>query len=126
MRFFSKKYSKEHEWIEKSGQNYHIGISDYAQDKLGEVVYIDFPEKGTEVEKNGEIGEIESTKAVSVIYAPVDLTILNNNSHLEENYSQINRGAEDTWIFEVRVKDESELDDLMDEKEYEHFVKEQK
>lgn len=101
--FFTKRYSKEHEWIRKSGDNYHVGISDYAQDKLGEVVFIDFPEKDTEVEMNDEIGEIESTKAVSVLYAPVALKILQNNTSLEDDYSKINSNAEDSWIFEVEV-----------------------
>lgn len=71
--FFSRKFSKDHEWIEKVGESnlYSIGITNFAQDKLGEVVYLSFPEVDEEYEKDGELGEIESPKAVSVIYSPV-------------------------------------------------------
>lgn len=82
------------------------------------MVYIEFPEVGSEIDQNSELGEIESTKAVSVIYAPVSCSVLENNTGLEEDYSKINDDAESTWIFKVKINDEGELSSLMTEEEY--------
>lgn len=106
-KFNKVYYTKEHEWIKKVGENYQVGISHYAQDKLGEVVYLDFPNENMSFAKNQEIGEIESSKAVSVIYSPVDLSIVKNNLSLEEDYSQINKNPEEAWLYEVKLRDEN-------------------
>lgn len=125
--WFNKMYfTKEHEWIKKAGENYLIGISHYAQDKLGEVVYLDFPLEDMNFQKNQEIGEIESSKAVSVIYSPVDIQIVQNNLDLEDDYSLINKKPEEAWLYEVKVKDENQLKELMNREAYEKYISELK
>ena len=124
---FARYYSKEHEWLEKlpNSDEYHLGITDYAQSKLGELVYIQFPEVDDEFEKNDEMGEIESPKAVAQMYAPLKLTILENNESLEDDYSIVNQKADESWFYKVRVHDVKELDDMIGEEEYKKFCDEQ-
>ena len=120
---FSRYFSKEHEWLEKepNSDKYLLGITDYAQSKLGEVVYIQFPEINDEFNKQEEMGEIESPKAVAQMYAPLKLTILENNEALEDDYSVVNKNADQSWFYKVKVHDLGELDQLLEEAEYKEF-----
>src|SRR4030042_512639 len=121
------KYHKEHTWIRPSGTKVTIGITDYAQDALGDIVYIDLPEGDTEIEANGEIGEIESTKATSSIISPVSGRVIEVNEELSESPEIINEEPYGKgWIAVLEIEDKSELDDLMDASEYEKYVEEEK
>ncbi|MEW6214348.1 MAG: glycine cleavage system protein GcvH [Nitrospirota bacterium] len=120
------KYHKEHTWVKVSGRKATIGITDYAQDALGDIVYIDLPEVDTNVEANSEIGEIESTKATSSIISPVSGRIIEVNEDLSESPEIINDDPYGKgWIAILEVDDISELDDLMDASEYEKYVEEE-
>lgn len=120
------KYHKEHTWARIKGNKATIGITDYAQDSLGDVVYIDLPEVDTNIERNTEISEIESTKATSSVIAPLSGTITEVNEELEESPEIINedpyvRG----WIIAMEISDPSESDSLMDASDYEKYVEEE-
>jgi glycine cleavage system H protein len=120
------KYHKEHTWVKVSGRKATIGITDYAQDALGDIVYIDLPEVDTEVEINGEIGEIESTKATSSIIAPVSGKVAEVNEDLSESPETINEDPYGKgWIAIIELEDVSEPDDLMDASEYTKYVEEE-
>ena len=127
IRSFSKKYAKSHEWIMKNPDNsfYRVGISDNAQNQLGGVVYIGFPDVYVSFEREEVFGEIESPKAVSNLYAPVDLKIVNINEELAEDYGVVNEDAENTWIIETEITNENQLNDLMSEEEYQKFLEEE-
>ncbi|NCO67529.1 MAG: glycine cleavage system protein H [Nitrospirae bacterium CG_4_10_14_0_8_um_filter_41_23] len=120
------KYHKEHTWVKVSGKKAIVGITDYAQNALGDIVYIDLPEVDMDFEINSEIGEIESTKATSSIIAPLSGRVIKVNEDLSESPEIINedpyvRG----WIAILEIDDISELDDLMDSSEYEKYVEEE-
>lgn len=120
------KFHKEHTWVKVSGKKATIGITDYAQESLGDIVYIDLPEIDTDVEANTEIAEIESTKATSAVIAPVSGTIIEVNEKLEDSPEIINEDPYGKgWIAILEIADESELDDLMDEDEYERYIEEE-
>jgi glycine cleavage system H protein len=120
------KYHKEHMWVKVSGKKATIGITDYAQDSLGDIVYIDLPEVETDVEVNSEIGEIESTKATSSIISPVSGRVVDVNEDLSESPEIINDDPYGKgWISVIEVDDSSELDDLMDAAEYTKYVEEE-
>lgn len=120
------KYHKEHMWVKVSGKKATIGITDYAQDALGDIVYIDLPEVETDVEVNSEIGEIESTKATSSIISPVSGRVVDVNEDLSESPEIINDDPYGKgWISVIEVDDSSELDDLMDAAEYTKYVEEE-
>lgn len=120
------KYHKEHTWVKVSGRKVTIGITDYAQDALGDIVYIDLPEIDTDVEANTEIGEIESTKATSSIISPVSGKVIEINEELSETPEIINEDPYGkAWIAVIEINDESELDDLMDASEYSKYVEEE-
>ncbi len=120
------KYHKEHTWVKVSGRKATIGITDYAQDALGDIVYIDLPELDTDVEVNTEIGEIESTKATSSIISPVSGKVIEVNEELSETPEIINEDPYGkAWIAVIEINDESELDDLMDASEYTKYVEEE-
>ena len=112
---FSRRFTKDHEWIQKQDgdEHYSIGITDFAQNALGEVVYLSFPEVDETIEKKQELGEIESPKAVSVLYSPVTCTVVENNEALEDDFSVINAKADETSLFKVKVSNEEDLDDLL-------------
>lgn len=121
------KYHKEHTWVKASGKKATIGITDYAQDALGDIVYIDLPDVDTTVEANSEIGEIESTKATSSIISPVSGRVIEVNEELSESPEIINEEPYGKgWIAVLEIEDKSELDDLMDASEYEKYVEEEK
>ena len=118
-------YTREHEWVRIEDGVAICGITDYAQTQLGDVVYVELPEVGTQVARDGEAAVVESTKAASDVYAPLTGTIVAVNDRLEESPDLVNEAAEDAgWFFRMEVDDEGELDELMDEEGYQAFVEE--
>ncbi len=120
------KYHKEHTWVKVSGKKATIGITDYAQNALGDIVYIDLPEVDLDFETNTEIGEIESTKATSSIISPISGRVIGVNEELSESPEIINEDPYGKgWIAIVEIDDISELDDLMDVSEYGKYIEEE-
>jgi glycine cleavage system H protein len=120
------RYHKEHTWVKASGKKATIGITDYAQESLGDIVYVDLPESDTDVEANSEIGEIESTKATSSIISPVNGRVIEANEDLSDSPEIINEDPYGKgWIAIIELDDTSELDDLMDSSEYAKYVEEE-
>jgi glycine cleavage system H protein len=120
------KYHKEHTWVKVSGKKGTIGITDYAQDALGDIVYIDLPEMDATVDANSEMSEIESTKATSSVISPVGGRIVKVNEDLAESPEIINEDPYGKgWIAVVEIENPSEIDDLMDSSEYEKYVDEE-
>jgi glycine cleavage system H protein len=117
------KYTKDHEWIKVEGDTATIGITNHAQEQLGDVVFVELPKVGKAVKKGGEAAVVESVKAASEVYAPVTGEVVAVNSELEGDPALVNRGAEDGgWFMKVKLKDKSELDDLMDKAAYDKFI----
>jgi glycine cleavage system H protein len=120
------RYSREHEWVAVEEDTAVIGITDYAQEQLGDVVYVELPEVGTQVTKDEAFGVVESVKAVSDIYAPVSGTVTEVNVDLTESPETINEDPYgDAWMIRVEMSDPGELDDLMTAAEYKKFVEEE-
>ena len=118
-------YTREHEWVRIEDGVAICGITDYAQSQLGDVVYVELPEVGTQIARDGEAAVVESTKAASDVYAPVGGTIVGVNDRLEDSPDLVNESAEDQgWFFRMEVDDEGELAELMDEEGYQAFVEE--
>ena len=121
------KYHKEHSWVKVDGNRAIIGITDYAQESLGDIVYIDLPDTDSPIEADAEIGEIESTKATSSVISPVSGTIVKVNSDLEDAPETINEDPYGKgWICVVEMENSKELSSLMDAEEYAKFVEENK
>ena len=121
----SKKYTKDHEWISVDGDVATVGITDYAQAQLGDVVFVEVPEAGRAVAKGDDAAVVESVKAASEVYAPVSGEVLEGNGELDGNPALVNEDANETgWFFKIKLSDAGELDDLMDEAAYEAYVKE--
>jgi glycine cleavage system H protein len=119
------KYSSEHEWVAVDGTRARIGITDYAQDALGDVVFVSLPAVGTPVVAHASCAEVESTKSVSEIYAPVSGEVVEVNAALETAPEQVNADPYgDGWIFVVELRDPAELDALMDASAYRTMVEE--
>ena len=117
------RYTNEHEWARLEGARVRVGITDFAQDALGDVVYVDLPEVGAAVQAATPFGEIESTKSVSDVYSPVTGTIVERNPLIEERPELVNEQPyEDGWLIVVSVADEASLDGLMDAAAYRSFV----
>ena len=117
------KYTEEHEWISMEGSIGTVGISDYAQVQLGDVVFVEVPEIGSNYKKGGEVAVVESVKAASEVYAPVDGKIIEANKALEEDPSIVNSDAErEGWFYKIKVNNLSDLNELMDGTEYRLFV----
>jgi len=117
------KYSKEHEWVRLDGERAVVGITDHAQSELGDVVYVELPEVGKALEREGALAVVESVKAVSDVYAPFSGTVLEANKKLNDAPETINTSPHDEgWIAVVKVSDASELEDLMDAAAYEAFI----
>jgi glycine cleavage system H protein len=121
------RYTKEHEWVrDEGGGRARVGITDYAQDALGDVVYVDVPEVGTEVTANQAFSEVESTKSVSDVFAPVSGTVSERNGLLEERPELVNEQPYgDGWIVVLEVSEASELEGLMDSAAYRAIVEQQ-
>ena len=120
------KYHREHAWVRVEGKRATIGISDYAQQQLGDIVYVDLPEIDTEVDADSELSEIESTKATSPVVSPVSGTIVEVNEDLADSPEIINEDPYGNgWLVALDMNDTSELNDLMSKAEYEKFLKEE-
>ena len=119
------KFSKEHEWITLNGDIATIGITQHATEMLGDIVFVELPEKGSLVVKDGNAGVVESTKAASDVYTPVSGEVIENNQSIVDDPAKINSDPEnEAWFFKLKIKDKSELDTLMNKEEYEKFSKE--
>ncbi|MGM9715627.1 MAG: glycine cleavage system protein GcvH [Prevotella sp.] len=116
-------YSESHEYVRVEGDFGYVGITDYAQHELGNVVYVDMPEVDDEVTAGKEFGAVESVKAASDLNSPVSGTVVEVNEALEDTPELINQDAFGNWIIKVELSDKSELDALMDAKAYEEFTK---
>jgi len=116
-------FTKDHEWISVEGDAATVGITDYAQAQLGDVVFVEVPSAGAEVEKGKEAAVVESVKAASDVYAPVSGTVTEGNAALEEDPSLVNSAPEgEGWFFKLKLSDPAELDGLMDADAYKAFV----
>lgn len=118
------RYSEEHEWVSVEGNVATVGISDFAQEQLGDVVFVELPEVGAEVAAGEQVAVVESVKAASEVFSPVSGEIVEVNDVIVEEPAGVNGDAEgDGWFFKIKLSDPSELDDLMDPKAYAAFVK---
>ncbi len=117
------KYSEDHEWVEVDGDTGTVGISNYAQEQLGDVVFVELPDAGATFEKGAEVAVVESVKAASEIYSPVSGDIIETNSVLIETPEMVNSDAEGAgWLYKMKLADAGELDGLMDADGYAEFV----
>jgi glycine cleavage system H protein len=121
----ARYFTDEHEWIDLEGDLATVGITDYAQGQLGDIVFIELPEVGTMVEKGGEAAVVESVKAASDVYAPITGEVMEANAALEEDPALVNTSPEEEgWFFRMTVADKSELEGLMDAAAYKAFCDE--
>ena len=118
-------YSETHEFVKVEGYFCYIGITDYAQNALGNVVYVDMPDEDEEITAGEEFGAVESVKAASDLNSPISGTVIEVNNALENNPELINKDAFENWIIKVEMSDKSELDNLMDAKTYKDFCEKQ-
>ena len=119
------KFTKDHEWISVDGDTATIGITAYAQEQLGDVVFVEVPETGKTVAQGDEAGVVESVKAASEVYAPVSGGVVDANADLEDNPALVNQDPQSGgWFFRLRLSDEGELDGLMDEAAYKAYIEE--
>lgn len=114
-------YSESHEFVRVDGETSYVGITDYAQQQLGNIVYVDMPEVDDEVNAGEEFGAVESVKAASDLNSPVTGTVLEINEALEDQPELVNKDAYENWIMKVQISDKTELDNLMDAKAYEQY-----
>jgi glycine cleavage system H protein len=121
----SYRYTKEHEWIDVSGGVGSVGITDYAQNSLGDIVYVDLPKVGDSVEANKVFGSVESVKAVSDLFSPVSGTVTAVNEDLVTAPERINAEANTTWIMKVKLGDATQIDGLLTAEQYEAFISEE-
>ena len=121
------RYTKEHEWVREEGSGrVRVGITDYAQDALGDVVYVDVPQTGNEVAASQPFSEVESTKSVSDVYAPVSGTVVERNSQLEDRPELVNEQPYgDGWLVVIELSEPAQLEGLMDAAAYRGFVEQQ-
>ena len=119
----SRYFTQDHEWIEVDGDTGTVGISDYAQSQLGDIVFVEVPEEGKSLSKGDEAAVVESVKAASDVYAPVSGNVIEGNAALADDSSLVNSDAEAAgWFFKLTLSDPAELDSLMDEAAYAAFV----
>jgi glycine cleavage system H protein len=119
------KFSKEHEWLKMDGDIATIGITKHATEMLGDIVFVELPDLGSNVEKDGNAGVVESTKAASDVYTPVSGEVVENNQAIVDDPGKINNDPEnEAWFFKLKIKDKSELKTLMNKEEYDKFAKE--
>jgi glycine cleavage system H protein len=118
-----RRYSKEHEWLKRDGDAALIGITDYAQDQLGDIVYVDLPEPGVTITQFEKMGEIESVKAVSELYAPASGEVVDANLKVVETPEIVNSDPHgEGWLLKVRISDPSQIDALLSAAEYDAFT----
>ena len=120
-----KKYSKQHEWVSVEGDIATVGITKHAAEMLGDVVFVELPEKGKNVEKEGQAGVVESTKAASDVYTPLTGEITETNQKIVDDPAAVNKDPEGgSWFFKIKIKNKSELEGLMSKVDYDKFAKE--
>ena len=119
-----KKYSKKHEWVELNGDTATVGITKHATEMLGDIVFVEVPENGKSVEKDGQAAIVESTKAASDVNSPMTGDVIEGNKSIVDAPSSVNSDPEkDGWFFKMKIKDKSEFDSLMNKSDYEKFIK---
>ncbi len=119
------KYTKEHEWLKVEGNTGTIGITDHAQDSLGDIVFVELPKVGSEITAGKTFGTVESVKAVSDLFAPVSGTVTAVNEALNTSPEQVNKDAHSAWMIKVALKDANEASQLLSAADYEKFVAEE-
>jgi glycine cleavage system H protein len=119
------KYTKEHEWLKIDGNTGSIGITDYAQNSLGDIVFVELPKVGAEIAAGKTFGSVESVKAVSDLFAPVSGTVTEVNEALNTAPEQVNKDANATWMIKVKLKDAGEAGPLLSAADYEKFIAEE-
>lgn len=119
------KYTKEHEWIKADGKNATIGITNYAQESLGDIVFVELPKVGSEITAGKSFGSVESVKAVSDLFAPASGTVTEVNDQLATSPEKLNKDAHSAWMLKVALKDPNELSGLLSAADYEKFVAEE-
>ena len=119
------RYTKEHEWIQVDGSTGSVGITDYAQDSLGDIVFVDLPKVGDAVEAGKTFGSVESVKAVSDLFSPVSGTVTAVNESLKDKPETINTDANTTWLLKIALDDAKQVDELLTAAEYEKFISEE-
>ena len=119
------KYTKEHEWIKADGKNATVGITTYAQDSLGDIVFVELPKVGAEITAGKTFGTVESVKAVSDLFAPASGTVTEVNGELATAPEKINKDAHSAWLLKMTLKDPNELNGLLSAADYEKFVAEE-
>ncbi|NLY46519.1 MAG: glycine cleavage system protein GcvH [Tissierella sp.] len=118
-------YTEDHEWLKVNGNEAYVGITDFAQEQLGDIVYVELPEVDDELDKDDVFSAIESVKAASDIYMPVDGKILEVNEELLDAPELINTDAYENWIVKIELTDEAQLEELLTSEEYEEFIAEE-
>lgn len=121
----SFRYTKEHEWIDVQGKTGTVGITDYAQNSLGDIVFVELPKVGSAVEKNKVFGSVESVKSVSDLFSPVTGTVTEINEELTSAPEKINTDAHGAWIIKVELSDPSETASLLSADDYEKYITEE-
>src|SRR3954468_17668714 len=119
------KYTKEHEWVKVDGDSATIGITDHAQESLGDIVFVELPKKGAEVAAHKSFGTVESVKAVSELYAPASGTVTEINEALTTAPEKVNTDAHGSWMIKIQLKDPGEVSSLMSSEDYEKYVAEE-
>ncbi len=118
-------YSNEHVWVRREGSDIRIGITDFAQSELGDIVFVELPEEGETIEANEPFGSVESVKTVSELYAPISGKVVEVNDDLEDNPEYVNESPyEKAWMIVVEPSDDAELDELMSAEDYQSYVSE--
>jgi glycine cleavage system H protein len=117
------KYTKDHEWIDLTGDKGRVGITDYAQQQLGDVVYVELPDVGTKVKQGQSFGTIESVKAVSELYSPITGEIVEVNAALKDKPEAVNKTPHDSWMVVIKLTNPSEAGALLDAAQYQDLVK---
>ena len=120
-----KKFSKKHEWVSVEGDIATVGITKHATEMLGDIVFVEVPEKGKAIEQNNQAAVVESTKAASDVYSPISGEVIEGNKLIVDDPSSVNSDPEGaSWFFKIKIKDSSELDSLMTKSDYDKFVAE--
>ena len=120
-----KKFSKKHEWVSVEGDVATVGITKHATEMLGDIVFVEVPEIGKEIEQNNQAAVVESTKAASDVYSPISGEVIEGNKLIVDDPSSVNSDPEGaSWFFKIKIKDSSELDSLMTKSDYDKFVEE--
>ena len=120
-----KKFSKQHEWVSMEEEVATVGITKHASEMLGDVVFVELPDQGKSIEKDGQAGVVESTKAASDIYSPIAGEIVDTNKSIVDDPAAVNKDPEgNAWFFKIKIKNQADLDELMNKADYEKFAKE--